>query len=187
MSRGRKTVSENFTDLKENNSNTDKRLRTICRILARGLKNSNRCSLQWLLRGDHKIESWGLVGNLSRGVTPLTLVPKLFIREAAVFHTLAYGSLTPSLTLFNDKNKQENKTTPPPPKKNPFGCVMNQFDCMTCVLQVLLSDVIACCHGRLKRAIIVHEGVHTHTHTHVDVLRRGVVWQQSHVKWRFAA
>lgn len=103
------------------------------------------------------------MGNLSRGVTPLTLVPKLFIREAAVFHALAYGSLTPSLTLFNDKNKQENKTTPPPPKKNPFGCVMNQFDYMTCVLQVLLSDVIACCHGRLKRAIIVHEGVHTHT------------------------
>lgn len=132
-------------------------------------KNSNRCSVQWLLRGDHKTESWGLVGNLSRGVTPLTLVPKLFIREAAVFHALACESLTPSLTLFNDKNKQENKTTPPPPqKKNPFGCVMNQFDSMTCVLQVLLSDVIACCHGRLKRAIIVHEGMHTHTWMYWD-------------------
>lgn len=38
MSHGRKTLSENITDLKEHNSNTDKRLRTICKILAKDLK-----------------------------------------------------------------------------------------------------------------------------------------------------
>ena len=147
-------------------------------------KNSNRCSVQWLLRGDHKTESWGLVGNLSRGVTPLTLVPKLFIREAAVFHALACGSLTPSLTLFNDKNKQENKTTPPPPKTNPLWL---------CNESVWLYDLCPAsatqwCHSLLPwEAKESNHCAWGHAHTHVDVLRRGVVWQQSHVKWQFAA
>lgn len=60
-------------------------------------------------QGDHKIESGGLAGNLTES-DALTLVLKLFIREAAVFHALAYGSLTPSLTLFNDKKKKKKQT-----------------------------------------------------------------------------
>ena len=124
MSRGRKTLSENFTDLKENNSNTDNKS-NMWNIRQRS-KNSNHCSVQWLPRGDHKIESWGFSGESQQrsDAPPNNLVPKLFIREAVVFHALAYGSLTPSLTLFNDKSKQKNKTTPhpPPPKKTLWLC-----------------------------------------------------------------